>query len=225
MKTEAPYSYVEWYYENDWRLRREFPQQTKFIDNYIGMVDGNIVLNAGCGPQFYDLLPRFSRAPTEYTGVDASEETIRFLCESTNAQFLSCRSAAIASGAKLQPICADLFEWSDLRPNYFDVIVAVGFVGTFHGDKLSKVLRRLHCALKCGGKFVKLTWHGPHRTPEQTAKKLEYGYDSLEEHDPATFVESIEAVGFSLLRHDLEHCDPASYRWDVIQAALFEKSD
>ncbi len=223
MTEEAPYSYVEWYYDNDWRLRNEYPQHTDFIDRFVGMVDGDVVLNAGCGPQFYDLLARFARVPTRYVGVDRSRETTRFLRESTNRQFLECRNAAITSGASLEPVCADIFDWPGLQPNHFDAIVAIGFIGTFHGDRLKKLLDRLHGTLKRRGRLVKLTWHGPHRTPEQTVKKLEYGYDSLEEHDPELFIDTIKAAGFSLLEHDLSHCDPESYRWDVIQAAVFEK--
>ena len=223
MRTEAPYSYIEWYYNNDWRLREDFPDQTAFVDRFLSKVDGETVLNAGCGPQFFDLLPRFRHPPKEYVGIDIGRETYRFLTQSKNSRFLACREAAIAIGTKIEPVCADIFTWPGLRPCRFDCIVATGFIGTFHNNRLSHLLQRLHTSLKSGGRLVKLTWHGPHRTPEQTARKIDFGYDSIEEHDPQKFLETIAAVGFEIVEHELNYCDPETYRWDIIQGALFEK--
>ena len=223
MRIDAPYSYVEAYYANDWRLRDSFADETAFIDRLLAHVAGDVVLNAGCGPQFYDVVSRFGRAPRDYVGVDIGQETIRFLRDSQDPRFLAGRAAAEATGARFELVCHDILTWAGLTPGRFDAIVASGFIGTFHDAKLATLLSRLRAALRDGGRLIKLTWHGPHRTPEQTAQKLEYGYDSLEEHDPSAFVATIEDAGFATIAHEQKMCDARTYRWDVVQGCVFEK--
>jgi len=79
-------------------------------------------------------------------------------------------------------------------------------------------------ALHDQGTLLKLTWHGPHRSAEETRKKHEYGYDNPEETSPDDLVAEFESAGFLLLEQDILECDPASYGWDAIQSCLFRKS-
>ncbi|GAB5469399.1 MAG: hypothetical protein Kilf2KO_24290 [Rhodospirillales bacterium] len=223
MSSIAPYDYVEWYYENDFRLRSNFPDVTAFVDSFVACVEGDRVLNAGCGPQFLDLLSRFGRAPSEYVGIDIGRETIRFVEESQDERVQVYREIARKMKVQIEAVCDDIFTWPGLKANRFDCIIAIGFIGTFHGERLNALLAHLHRSLRKDGRLIKLTWHGPHRTPEQTAKKLEYGYDSLEEHDPKAFLQQIEAAGFEVRQHELMVCDPKAYRWDVVQGCVFDK--
>lgn len=220
---DSPLDYVQWYYDKDHYRWEHFPEVTAFIDSFLREVDAESVLNPGCGPQFYDYMLRFKSAPKKYVGVDISESTVSYLNSARDQRFVQAKSAALESGATAQILCADIF---DLAPQFiggFDAVVASGFIGTFHGEQLTRLCQILHDALKPGATLVKLTWHGPHRTPEQTAEKLKYGYDSLEEHDPQKFLDQIKASGFAVERHELFECDPETYQWDLIQGCVFRK--
>ena len=224
MPTDSPIDYVQWYYDKDHYRWDNFPDVTAFIDSFLAEVDGKSVLNPGCGPQFYDYMLKFRSAPDTYVGVDISESTVSYLNSATDPRFVKAKDAALETGADTQVLCADIFDLADDFAGGFDTVVATGFIGTFHNDQLDSLCRLFRNALKPGGKLVKLTWHGPHRTPEQTAEKLKYGYDSLKEHDPQKFLDQIAATGFSVDRHELFECDPETYQWDLIQGCVFRKA-
>ena len=78
-------------------------------------------------------------------------------------------------------------------------------------------------ALRDEGVVLKLTWHGPHRSAEETRKKHEYAYDNPEEPSPEDLIAGFERAGFSLVEQDILECDPATYGWDAIQSCLFRK--
>ena len=222
-RSDAPIEYVQWYYDLDHQRWASFPKVTGFIDSFLVQVDGPKVLNAGCGPQFFDLLPKFGQVPQQYVGVDVSEATLAYLKTATDPRLAKARQAAELSDVTLERHCADIFDCAERFEGHFDSVVASGFIGTFHEERLQRLLALLRDSLRPGGKLVKLTWHGPHRTPEQTAEKLKYGYDSLKEHEPQAFLQQIEAAGFATLRHEVFACDPETYRWDIIQGCVFQR--
>ena len=133
------------------------------------------------------------------------------------------REAAAETDVKTELLCADIFNCADRFRGRFDTIVASGFIGTFHHERLDRLLALLRDSLITGGELVNLTWHGPHRTPEQTAEKLKYGYDTLEEHQPQAFLAQIERAGFIMLQHEIFTCDPQEYGWDVIQGCVLQR--
>jgi len=223
MLTDSPIDYVQWYYDKDHYRWQNFPAVTAFIDSFLAEVDADSVLNPGCGPQFYDYLLRFKSVPKKYVGVDISESTVSYLNSATDPRFVQAKNAALESGANTQILCGDIFDLATELAGGFDTVVATGFIGTFHGEQLTRLCSLCRDALKPGGTLVKLTWHGPHRTPEQTAEKLKYGYDSLEEHEPQKFLDQITATGFAVERHELFECDPETYQWDLIQGCVFRK--
>ena len=79
-------------------------------------------------------------------------------------------------------------------------------------------------ALRPQGMLLKLTWHGPHRTAQETRKKLEYAYDNPEEPTPDELVAGIENTGFSLVEQEILECDPGAVGWDAIQCCIFSKN-
>ena len=78
-------------------------------------------------------------------------------------------------------------------------------------------------ALRPKGMLLKLTWHGPHRSAEETREKLAYAYDNPEEPTPDELLAAIENAGFSLVEQEFLACNPESYGWDGIQSCLFTK--
>ena len=224
MHTDAPMGYVENYYEQDIARWDGFPDVTDLIDRTLELVKGPVVLNAGCGPQFYDYLCKFGQPPKVCLGIDIGPATIDFLKTSKHPRLVSAKNRAMAQGVEVDLVCADIFSTKQTIAQRFDTVVATGFIGTFHDDRLDALIDLFHSALRPGGQLIKMTWHGPHRTPEQTAMKLKYGYDSLKEHEPATLRAQIESRGFKTLSEELFACDPETYRWDVIQACHFGKT-
>lgn len=224
MRSDAPLDYVQWYYNLDHERWSGFPDVTAFMDSFLAEVDGAQVLNAGCGPQFFDVLFKFAELPERYVGVDISEATLTYLETATDPRLVKVREAAARSDVETEPLCADIFDCADRFRACFDTILAIGFIGTFHDEALDRLMLLLWDSLKPGGRLIKMTWHGPHRTPEQTAEKLKYGYDSQQEHQPQAFLSQIERAGFTTLRHEIFDCDPDTYRWDIIQGCVFQRS-
>ncbi len=223
MTPDAPIEYVQDYYDRDHIRWTAFPEITAFIDSFMSEVRGGTVLNAGCGPQFYDYMLKFATPPARYVGLDRSRATIEYLSNSQDRRLVKARVAARAAGATIGLICADIFDCADKLAGRFDAVVATGFIGTFHDAELARLCKLLHDSLRPDGLLVKLTWHGPHRTPDETAEKLKFGYDSLKEHEPADLVSRIEAAGFVSVRSELLECDPQTYRWDFVQGCVLRK--
>lgn len=223
MPTDSPIDYVQWYYDKDHYRWQHFPEVTAFIDSFLAEVNAERVLNPGCGPQFYDYMLRFKSVPKKYVGIDVSKSTVSYLNSASDQRFVEAKRAALETGAETQVLCADIFDLAAELAGGFDAVVATGFIGTFHGERLTRLCRILRDMLKPDGTLVKLTWHGPHRTPEQTAEKLKYGYDSVEEHDPQKLLNQITASGFAVERHELFECDTETYQWDLIQGCVFRK--
>ncbi|MEM7057931.1 MAG: class I SAM-dependent methyltransferase [Pseudomonadota bacterium] len=219
--TDAPFEYVREYYAMDVARWDGFPDVTSFMDRFLGNVTGKTVLNPGCGPQFYDWLLRFGEVPERYVGVDYGPATVDYLNTATDPRFLEAKEAAMRLQTECEVYCADILEWLPQHQNSFDCIIATGFVGTFHDQGLDQLLAAFRQSLRPGGRFVKMTWHGPHRTPEQTQKKLEYGYDSPDEHNPDAYLTQIERAGFQADLQEIFECDPTTYRWDVVQGCVF----
>ncbi|MEM7652200.1 MAG: class I SAM-dependent methyltransferase [Pseudomonadota bacterium] len=223
MRTDSPLSYVQDYYARDWWRFETFPEITEFMDNFLFEVKGGSVLNVGCGPQFYDWWGKFGEKPIKYDGIDISQSTHDFLGADLDERLVSARAAVIDSGCAVTLHCADVFDLADTIAGQYDTVVATGFIGTFHDERLDALCALLGAALKPGGRMIKLTWHGPHRTPEQQAEKLRYGYDSQDEHEPAPYRDQIAAAGFRVIREELFHPDPKTYFWNVIQGCVFER--
>ncbi len=224
MRSDAPLDYVQWYYNLDHERWSGFPDVTAFMDGFLAEVGGAAVLNAGCGPQFFDMMFKFARLPERYVGVDVSEATLTYLETATDHRLVKAREATAGTAVTTELLCADVFDCADQLRGRFDTVLAIGFIGTFHDEGLDRLLMLLRDSLKPGGRLIKMTWHGPHRTPEQTAEKLKYGYDSQKEHQPQEFLSQIERAGFATLRHEIFTCDPDTYRWDVIQGCVFQRT-
>ncbi|MEM7424773.1 MAG: class I SAM-dependent methyltransferase [Pseudomonadota bacterium] len=222
---DAPIDYVEKYYRMDCDRWDSFPSVSGFLWSFLKHVDGRIVLNAGCGPQYYDYMLKFAERPDRYVGLDVSSSTIRYLQQSRNRRFCAARRAAREGRTIFEFMRADIFDAAARLAGRFDCIVATGFIGTFHGPDLDRLSDVLRGALKPHGKLIKLTWHGPHRTPEQNREKLEYGYDSAEEHQPEVYLSQIADRGFDVLKHEIFECDPETYRWDVIQGCVLQRKE
>jgi len=224
MHTEAPYEYIRDYYAKVHRKSNEDPTVAEFWLSKLAHIRGECVLNIGCGPTLYDYMLRFGRAPRQYVGLDINKSTFEFLRHSKDPRLLEAKARVRDLGTETELIGADVFECADQLEGRFDSIVGVGFFATFHGPRFEQLFAIMARALRPGGTLLKLTWHGPHRTAQETREKLEYAYDNPEEPTPDELVAGIEKAGFLLAEQQLLKCDPGTQGWDAIQSCLFTKN-
>lgn len=225
MQTQAPYDYIRDYYAQVRERIAEHPDVASFWLTSLGRIDGRAVLNIGCGPTLYDYLMRFGEPPEEYVGLDINRSTFEFLERSVDPELRRMKAKAEAQGTQTEYLCADVFACEDALEGRFDSILGIGFFATFHGTRFDRLMRIMHRALKPGGRLLKVTWHGPHRTAAETADKLRYRYDSPEEPSPDELVGAVEQAGFSIEHDAVLECDPQTVRWDAIQVCLFRRND
>ncbi len=223
MHTEAPYEYIRDYYAKVHRKNTEDPAVAEFWLSKLAHIRAECVLNIGCGPTLYDYMLRFGRAPRRYVGLDINKSTFDFLRRSRDPRLLRAKAGVRELGTQTELIGADVFEYADKLEGRFDGIVGVGFFATFYGPHFEQLFEIMARALRPGGMLLKLTWHGPHRTTQETREKLEYAYDNPEESTPDALVAGIEKAGFLLAEQELLACDPDSYGWDAIQSCLFTR--
>ena len=224
MHTEAPYEYIREYYAHVHRKNADDPAAAEFWLSKLARIDADDVLNIGCGPTLYDYMLRFGRPPRTYTGLDINKSTFEFLRRSTDPRLVAARRRVRELGTKVELIAGDVFEMAPRLEERFDCILGVGFFATFSGVRFERLLRIMRGSLRTDGMLMKLTWHGPHRTREETRKKHEYSYDNPEEPTPDELVQGFEKGGFRLVEQELLRCDPASTGWDAIQYCLFERT-
>ena len=165
---------------------------------------------------------RFGRPPRTYVGLDINKSTFEFLRHSDDPRLLDARARVHALGTRTELIGASVFGCEESLEGRFDCILGVGFFATFHGPQFDRLLEIMARALRGESLLLKLTWHGPHRTVEETRKKHEYGYDNPEEPSPDNLVAGFERAGFALVEQDILECDSTSYGWDAIQSCLFK---
>lgn len=224
MRTEAPYEYIRDYYAHVHRKNAEDPAAAEFWLSKLRRIDADDVLNIGCGPTLYDYMLHFARPPRTCTGLDINKSTFDFLRRSRDPRLLAAKSRVRELGTRVELIGEDVFEIAPSLEGRFDCVLGVGFFATFTGERFARLLDIMRHALRSNGVLLKLTWHGPHRTPEETRKKHEYAYDNPEEPSPDELVRSFESGGFRLIEQEILRCDPATTGWDAIQYCLFGKA-
>lgn len=218
---QAPYGYVAEHYRHTANVDVAFPEVAEFVYSGLRRVSGKRVVNLGCGATFYDYLPYFGECPEVYVGVDLNRSTFEFLRSGEHPRLCAVRDQVGRMGVVTEFLCADAYDYLvEVKP-IFDTALGVGFFGTFEGAELDRLLRATRRALGSDGRLVKITWHGPHRTPEQTALKHKYGYDNSEEISPEALVEVVRKAGFELQENAIMACDPEAYRWDAVQVCEF----
>ena len=221
---QAPYDYVRQHYEHTVDVDARFPEVAQFVWSGLRHVVGDSVLNVGCGTTFFDYLPHFGQTPQHYVGVDINRSSLDYLENSQHPRLLDAKRLANERGVDIELICADALQHVPAIQSSFDSILGVGFFGTFSGADLHALMQVMQRALRPNGTLVKVTWHGPHRTPAQTLEKLKYGFDNEEEISPEDLVAVIERAGFKLQSNALFDCNPDTYRWDAVQTSVFTKA-
>jgi SAM-dependent methyltransferase len=219
---QAPLEYVHRYYNSFHRRRADFPIEAAF--SYLGLsqINGPAVLNVGCGPQFYDHVLQFENAPRDYLGIDVNAATVEFLRSDIDPRITAAREAVAARGTSCELRAADIFLRDPALNGRFDWIMGSGVFATFYGDRLRELLPVMCAALRPGGRLLKTTWHGPLRTPGETADKLRYGFDTTADPTADDLIEVFAASGLTT-RLDIRHtCEDPAYGWQQIQTCVFQ---
>lgn len=224
MKQEqASAEFVREYYDNRVKRRALFPETRGFYEVQLKNVDGDRVVNVGCGPQLYDDLRHFRRAPREYIGLDLNRENISFLNESSHPELLEAKRLAEESGTKTRLICGDILD-PELKLSHVDCVLSVGFLGIFVEEKFAEAVTRIGSWLRPGGRLVNLAWLGNHQERELYQGRLRYQFNHPGNPNPEDIVLWTQQNGFSLVQESLFQVpDKMAYGWAVIQACVFEK--
>ncbi len=225
MHSQAPYEYIRDYYEQTHQEMDRYPNVAAFWLDGLRHVAGERVLNAGCGPTLYDYLEYFAEPPCQYVGLDINSNCFEFFRRSRDPRLLRARARAKTLGCRVEYLCGDVFELEDQLSGQFDSALGVGFFATYDGMRFDRLMRIMHGSISPGGQLLKITWHGPHRTPEQTRDKLRYRFDNPEEPTPDELIGGIERAGFALSHNSILECDPSTIGWDAIQVSLFQRSE
>lgn len=221
----APTDYIENYFFRYLEFWRKYPDERALMIDALHHVSGDIVINIGCGPQFYDYVKYFDAAPKRYIGIDINTATFDLLQEPHIVEIASAKRAVETSGVDAVTLHSDVLE---IDPDSIDrahTVLAVGFVATYHGDRLQLLLSKIARMLRPAGRLVTVSWHGPHRTPEETQKKLAYGFDSLDEHTPESLERDIARAGFSLVARQVLCPSDPTYGWDYCHSAIFDSPE
>jgi SAM-dependent methyltransferase len=222
MQQQAPLDYVREYYDSNCKNALRFPDEAAGNIGFLAKVDGNAVLNVGCGPQFFDNAKCFKAIPQLYVGVDINAATIEFLESDLNPLLVTNRRMVLAALPQIELYAADVFDCANRFNGRFDWIVGRGMFAPFYGNRLPEMLAIMRDALKPGGRLLKTTWHGPRRSPEQTADRLRYGYDSAAEPTPDDLIDVFAAAGLTTVIDDRRLCNPETYGWQQVQNCIFE---
>ena len=223
MPVQAPYDYIRDYYRRSHEKNLRFPEITAFWQSALRGVRGESVLNVGCGPQLYDYLPYFAEMPGEYLGLDINRQTFTFLESADEARLLEAKARAAKAGTRVELLCGDVLDSGPELESRFDCVLGVGVIATFAGARFEQLMAKLRGALKDQGRLVKVTWHGPLRSAEETEKKLKYGFDNVEEPSPEALAARIERAGFEVQDNSVLKVVPRDYGWNAIQICTFRK--
>ncbi len=148
-----------------------------------------------------------------------------FFRRSRDPRLLRAKAYARRCGTRVEYLCGDALAAENELEGRFDSVLGVGFFATFFGPDFAPLMAVMHRALKPQGRLVKLTWHGPQRSPAAEREKLKYGYDRERQPSPQELAAAVEACGFVLREEAVLDCDPSTYGWNHIQACVFERTE
>ncbi len=125
----------------------------KMVLKFLGNVNGNQILDAGCGNGNYARL--LEKAGAKVIGIDVTEEFLRIARK-------QCK--------KCQFVNMD-FERTTFKNDYFDAIIAIYSI--VHKKDLLSVFREFHRVLKHGGKIIVVV---PHPVRRMLAYRSDFNY-------------------------------------------------
>ena len=122
------------------RKRQTIEAEAGFIIKATGMEKGKIVLDLGCGPGLY--VKEFAKTGASITGLDLSENSIRYANESVRPHFENIEFVRM--------------NYLDLNfHERFDIITLIFYdFCALNTKEQHELLSRIHVALKHGGVFV-----------------------------------------------------------------------
>ncbi len=219
----APIEYIRDYYESSLSKAADFPREYGFYQSFLDYVQGESVLNVGCGPLFYEDLVHFGNVPRHYVGVDVNSNAFKYLEETEHPRLAEGRDYVKTHGIRTEFIADSVFDWAAQTDARFDSIFGVGVFATFYGDEFDRMMSLLRRILRKGGHLVNVSWDGTYYTEQQYEEKLKYRFSGTDGPTPDELIEWVRKAGFKLMERRILITDAETYKWDSIHVSAFCK--
>lgn len=218
----ASREFVEKYYTDD--LAEQSSTESQWAQQWLKDVEGEHVLDIGCGPQLYDDAIKFKNLPKELVGVDLNETNIEFLKTSTHPTLVQSQKILAEHGTKVDFLVHDITIAQDEFINHFDAVVASGVLGMFDEKDTARILSLIYQYLKPGGRFVAVSWGDDRLSPEKFEERNRYGWYWRKGPTPEGIANLIKETGFTILKQAIHQVtNPNEYEWGIIYAFVAQK--
>lgn len=222
MNKQAPLDFVEQYYVDDLAERNTLESSWSLA--WLKEIQGENILSLGCGPNFYDDAQFFANIPDKFVGVDLNENNITFLKQSTHPEIIRNRKILENNHTKVSLLTADIRKEQKEFINYFDAVYAIGVLGMFQEEDITKLFKLIYSYLKPGGKLIDIDWTDERLSKEKLKERESYGWYSTQGPDIARVGELMKIVRFKIKKHSVYTvADPVAYSWGKIYGYVAEK--
>jgi SAM-dependent methyltransferase len=219
---KASKEFVEKYYTDD--LAEQHSVESQWARQWLKEVDGDSVLNIGCGPQFFDDAVGFGKLPKEIVGIDINETNIEFLRTSEHPVLKQSQITLAKHAVQVDFFVHDIKVALTEFVNRFDTVFASGVLGMFDEKDTIHILSLIYKYLKPDGKFVMVSWGDDRLSSEKFEERNSYNWYWRKGPTPEALSHLLEQVGFTILKKDKYIVlNPEEYEWGLIYGFVARK--
>ncbi len=221
-KVQAPWEFVEKYYIDD--LGERDSEESQWYLKWLKEIDGQSVLNFGCGPNFYDDIPMFGQLPKEVIGIDINKNNLEFLKKSNHPEIIRCKNFLKQNDIETELFLQDMRNQKSDFINRFDDVCAIGVLGNFNKEDTKRVIKNVYSYLKPGGKFTMVSWTDCRLPEEKIVERESFEWFVRHDKDIQMIGTLLQDKDFNITKHEVYTvANPDEYFWGKIYAYIAEK--
>ena len=221
-RMRASEQFVERYYTDD--LAEQESPESKWAAQWAREVKGSCVLNAACGPQFFNDALTFAETPQDLVGVDANTTNIEFLKDSEHPEILKAKKVLAGHGVNVQLLLHDIREYNATLRNRFNAVYVSGLIGSFDEVATRKIFRTLSAYLQPGGCLVIVSWADDFLSEAKLEERRRYHWYERHDLSPADVHTLLQVEGFEVRKSDAYRPhNPQEYEWGLIYGVVANK--